>query len=308
MIAVVCPSNRPDRLAIWRKAWAWEAVPDVRLYVVEDTPETWAAIDADLGPHAWIIPRQTDGIRCWGFMQASRDGAEWVLTLDDDCLPVESAEDFVSDHVMSLAHGATTWERSAWNQDGLRGMGRVEGKPLAANLGLWVGVPDVDAETQLAHVGSWDFRPSLEDERLLPPGTFCPLSAMNLGINPKYLPALWFGLQGRGPGGEPWGVDRYGDIWSGVVLKKIADHLGDPVGVGWPLVAHDRASDPLVNREKEVVGKRLHHEFWKAIAGVPLSQTTVRGCAHEIAARAFLPETDYWERWRAGLHLWADLC
>jgi hypothetical protein len=30
------------------------------------------------------------------------------------------------------------------------------------------------------------------------------------------------------------GVDRFNDIWSGIFLKKIVDHLGDNISLGTP--------------------------------------------------------------------------
>src|SRR5687767_13627884 len=102
MIAVVCPSNRPDSLARWEREWKSEFDrPDVRVYVVRDEPQTWEQIADTLGDKAWVIPRQTDCVRSWGFLQAYKDGAQVIISLDDDCYPHTAR--FVERHYMNLS-------------------------------------------------------------------------------------------------------------------------------------------------------------------------------------------------------------
>jgi reversibly glycosylated polypeptide/UDP-arabinopyranose mutase len=98
--------------------------------------------------------------------------------------------------------------------------------------GLWYGIPDLDAPTQLVS-------PSLKltsvETRVMPRGTYFPMCGMNLAFTPALAPAMYFLLMGEG-----WPYDRFDDIWAGVLVKKVCDHLGLAVASGEPVVEHRR--------------------------------------------------------------------
>ena len=83
--------------------------------------------------------------------------------------------------------------------------------------------------------------------------------------------------------GRDFEYDRFGDIWCGIISKKICDHLGLAVTSGEPLVHHDRASNVFTNLIKEAPGYRLNETLWKLIDSVVLTGTTVASCAQQIA-------------------------
>ncbi|MBI4065127.1 hypothetical protein HY409_02060 [Candidatus Gottesmanbacteria bacterium] len=61
----------------------------------------WEDIQTDFGKDEWIFSRKNAGIRSYGFWKAYRLGADIIITLDDDCYPVEIG--FVSRHVQNLS-------------------------------------------------------------------------------------------------------------------------------------------------------------------------------------------------------------
>ena len=78
-------------------------------------------------------------------------GADVVITLDDDCFPVGDPADFVAAHLDVLG-GVPRWESTV---PGLRVRGLPYGNlgssaGVELNMGLWKGVPDLDARTTMA--------------------------------------------------------------------------------------------------------------------------------------------------------------
>lgn len=101
---------------------------------------------------------------------------------------------------------------------------------------------------------------------------------MNLAFKPEIIPAPYFLLMGHG-----YEFDRFGDIWSGIILKKICDHLGYAITSGEPVVHHRRASNVWANLRKEDPGLEVNEEFWRVIDKVCLSGKTFVECYQEIA-------------------------
>ena len=125
------------------------------------------------------------------------------------------------------------------------------------NHGLWCGVPDIDAETQIAlgpHPGF-----TLIDQ-IIPRAQFFAMCGMNLAFRRVMLPAMYFLLMG-----PTWSFDRFGDIWCGLFAKAVADHLGFAVHSGAPYVVHERASDAKVNLKKEAPGYVVNEWLWRTI-------------------------------------------
>ena len=305
-VAVVVPSNRPTSLAAWLARWRLY-LGNASLYIVEDGPETWATIRADLGADAWIIPRETDCVRGWGYLQAMRAKADIILTMDDDVFP-DYPTDGIAEHVRALttpqdAHG---WGRMLAD---VRTRGIPEGAPPVINHGLWTNVPDLDARMQLS-------KPPLPDreryplETILTMGLQYPISGMNLSWWSHWTPVLYFGLMGRHiETGVPWGVDRCGDIWAGLAAKRLADYYQASIRSGTPFVHHARASDPRVNLEKEASGRSLTPIFAHAMQTCPLPEEVLplpaaARCLADAVGR--LP-MDYWHDYARAWHRWIDL-
>lgn len=276
---------------------------------------SWNEIDSELGPSSWIIPRYNASVRSFGYWKAWQERPDMIVTIDDDCYPHHNGHGngkangkangnggpgFIGGHWQNLQLKATLgWELTAdFYTRGFPYNVRDAATVLVSH-GLWAGIPDLDAPTQLV-------KPELKvDEdtktKVIPRGTYLPMSGMNLAFAPEITPAMYFLLQGR-----DWPYDRFDDIWAGVLVKKICDHLGYGVRSGAPLVEHKRASDVFKNLQKEAAGIEVNEYFWRAVDSVHLEGTTIRDCYIELAHKLPL-EGDYWDKLKEAMVLWAEL-
>ena len=127
------------------------------------------------------------------------------------------------------------------------------------------------------------------------------MCGMNLAFKAELAPIMYFLLMGK-----DWPYDRFGDIWCGVLAKKICDHLGYAVRSGQPLVDHQRASNVWENLRKEVAAYQINETIWKDVDSVVLTGTSFGDCYRELANNLTLPG-DYWSKLRTAMQIWADL-
>lgn len=313
VVPTIREANIVDFLNAWRSAFA-----EAHIIVVEDNPTrtfdlrdeenvthvSWEDIERDLGQDSWIIPRRTDCIRSYGYYRAYQDRPDMLVTLDDDCYPIEGeAETFLDRHWRRLNAGG---ESDAWRTSA-RGVAtrgvpyhnlRREW-PAVLNHGMWTGVPDYDAPTQLVRSRlptSFDF-----EDQVIPVGVYYPMCGMNVALRPEVIPAFYFMLMGKG-----YEYDRFGDIWAGILVKRICDHLGFAIHSGHPAVAHQRASNVWANLRKEAAALEQNETFWLAVDNVRLTQTTFGACYMELARKLPL-EGEYWSKLRRAMETWAEL-
>jgi hypothetical protein len=257
--AVVVPSNRPDRLADFRKNWGPTFTDaGAQLYVVEDA-DPWPGIPA------WV-PRRTDMIRSWGFVQAFRDGHDYVLSLDDDVLPYSKATHLLAEYeavfqstmpvVPCLSVGALTG--TGLEMRGYPDVGRE--RPVAIQYGGWKGVPDLDGRNQLLYPAtrSSAFMPAVMP---VPRDIAVTTCAMNFAVRRTELMWCW-----QLPMTADGLFNRWGDIWSGLIQKRMCDITGRAMVVnGRASVRHHRASDPQTNADREAPGYASHDGLWEAV-------------------------------------------
>jgi hypothetical protein len=311
--AIIVPTIRENSIINFLKAWG-DQFADHLVIVVEDNPERtfdisgpnlkhfcWADIDGELGRDSWIIPRRTDCVRSFGYYKAYASEVDMIVTLDDDCYP--ESDGFLLQHYEKLNHPA---RESAWVPTGRGPFPRGipyhnlnRASECVLNHGLWNKVPDFDAITQLANVRfSQAFEPL---EQVVPKGAFFPMCGMNLAFKPEMTPAMYFLLMGK-----DWPFDRFGDIWCGVFLKKICDHLGFAIRSGAPRIEHQRASNVWTNLRKEIPGYEVNESLWQAVDSIILTKSTVRECYRDLAEKLSLTG-EYWDRLRSAMNVWADL-
>lgn len=286
MNILVIPSNREEHLVKFLDAWQGRGGWD-KVILIEDNPErtfkvkvdhhyAWADIDQLLGRDAWIFSHRDSAIRCFGFVAAYHLGADYVLTLDDDCYPCPSLAkidlNILRDNP-SLTHTGfhvdeVMLARSVWSSSCFRGglFQRTRGIPysgrgvlsnVVANMGLWENIGDWDSK-QIPPAGY--FRPDTTSSRIIPHGQLIPVCGMNLCVSCRALPLFYFPLMGEG---QPY--RRFDDIWAGIIAKHLMDHLKWYLSVGEPFVNHIRASDPEVNKVKEAPGIEANEWMWKEI-------------------------------------------
>lgn len=311
--AIVVPTIREECIKAFLKEWD-EEFKRSTIFVVEDNPSptfelgnyanlrhfSWEDIDKDLGTYSWIIPRRTDCIRSYGFYKAYEHGFDMIVTIDDDCYPNDKV--FLDTHWQRLNNG----KHLAWRETGegvvTRGVPYINlhrERACVINHGMWTNVPDYDAPTQLVQNRlNRDFR---HVNQTIPFGMYFPMCGMNLAFRPQVIPALYFLLMGKN-----YEFDRFGDIWSGIIIKKICDYLGFCINSGEPLVVHKRASNVWENLKKEVHGLRVNEELWDAVDRVSLTKSSFKECYMELAKK--LPLSDkYWKKLKRAMLLWADL-
>ena len=332
-IAVVIPTIREECAARWVQEWAAD-LADVRVILVEDNPEpsfrlpgdiehyAWKHIDTELGRDAWIIPRRTSACRSFGFLKALESRPDLIWTTDDDCYPEDARKGSFLEELTSVFEVPVTSSdvmNGWWNtitSSGLYPRGYPYGirgreRPVMIHHGLWSNIPDLDGVTQLASPG---FRlPPAELVDVVPEGAFFPFCIMNAAFRPEAAPLLYMLLQGQDVDGEPWGFDRFDDMWAGLFLKRVADHLGWAVMSGAPSVHHSRASDPHRNAQLEAEGIKAHEEFWPYIRDVYLTGTTASACYQELAVAVARywggsPRRGYWAKLGEAMQMWAAHC
>lgn len=309
--AIVVPTIRAERILDWLERWR-EEFENCSIVIVEDHPKktfttnqenvthySWEDIDKDLGENSWIIPRQTAAVRSYGLYKAWQAKVDFIITLDDDCYPDDHG--FVATHLKYLSKNVSTkWVQHAQSDLKMRGLPKKTDEiPVLLNMGLWSNIPDLDGETQKMnpdfriHKQNFNFHLSL--------GQYAPISSMNLSVRSQAIPAFYYLLMG-----EKWGVDRFDDIWSGIFLKKISDHLGYTFSGGNPYVYHDRASNPDINILKEKRGKEVNEYLWRDVDKIELQSGNFRDCYVELANK--LPSySSYWHELKKAMVIWANL-
>ncbi len=313
-ITIVVPTIRQESIRQFLQKWGRE-FEDHTVLIVEDNPERtfdiagqnvlhfcWEDIEKELGKDSWIIPRRTDCVRSFGYFKAHQLGADVIITLDDDCYPLPG-NSFVKKHVEALT---TQAHSDAWISTGNGVLPRgipyrnlQRSVECVINHGLWTNVPDFDAVTQLVNSRlNLKFEPI---SQVVPKGMYFPMCGMNLAFKREVVPAMYFLLMGK-----DWPFDRFGDIWAGIFVKKICDHLGYGVKSGDPLIEHQRASNVWANLRKELPGYEVNETLWQAVDAVVLTRETFRECYRELAQK--LPmDGDYWDSLKRAMTIWSEL-
>jgi hypothetical protein len=311
---VVVPTAREVSLAGFLEAWQQE-LADATILVVEDGPErtfsvtganvrhlAWCDIEDQLGDAAWIIPRGSGCVRSFGCWVAHEMRPDMIVALDDDTRPDPAHPGFLNAHWARLQSAADPAWVSTLDAASPRGMPYFTTDREASvvlNHGLWSGVPDFDAATQL--LSSRVEIPAEWSDRTIPRGSYFPMCSMNIAWRPEFTAAMYFLLMG-----PEYPFDRFGDIWGGVLAKRIADHLGLAVNSGSPGILHERASNVFSNLAKESRGLAVNETFWRAVDSVVLTAESVPGAYAELADRLPLEQQEFWQLRRA-MRAWAEL-
>lgn len=312
-VGIVVPTIREGEIRTFLDKWNF---PDsCRLFIVEDNPEKKFRIPEDIYFHGswkdfkymknnWIFSKNCGGgIRSFGFYKAYEEGCDYIITLDDDCLPTEdcNGEEFVGKHIEQLNVDNGKWLQTTKEI-------RPRGVPYRnighenetmINMGFWKKNADFDAPTQLLH-GSIEVPP--EKLNPVPRGYYFPLCGMNMSFKCEATPLMFQPLMG-----EKYGVWRFDDIWCGIIAKKICDHLNFLIRTGSPSISHSRASNVWSNLKKEVVGLEANEEFWEIVDDVQLKGETINDCYLEIANVLKKRKEEYYKLLGAAMEKWIKL-
>jgi len=242
-----------------------------------------------------VIPERCHAETSFGFLVAYEEKPDIILEVDDDVFPF-------ADHALVGAHtrnllgndGVTVDCRGKWyntmeNLTFTRSMmlyarghpygerAEIEyltwknsGDKCVLNMGLWTGCPDLDALTILYN-GGMNGQCSIaatgckRDKVIVDKGTYFPVCSMNTAFLCEVAPAFYQLYSNF------MGIDRFDDIWSGVFIKKIADHLGRKVSLGSPLVTHrKRPRDTFKDLRKEFEGMVINEKLWALVDQIEL--------------------------------------
>ena len=299
-IALVIPTIREncfnDFVDRWESIGLFKHID--QFFVVEDNPTRTFKIDQNIHPglfhysweditrmgdSEWIIPRRSDTVRSYGYLQAYRSGCNLILTLDDDCYPPTADKDgleygglgFLKSHIAAL--GRNRWFNTL-NSVKPRGIPfynlGTQFDRIIVNHGLWTNVLDYDAPYQLANPIKEEFS---FDSRVVPAGFYFPMCGMNVMWQRNATVLMYHLLMGRRkamtdnvPNLDKDGLiklpfDRFGDIWCGIFMKKIADDNSLFVTTGMPYIRHERASNPFTNLKKEANGIEVNEHLWEHV-------------------------------------------
>jgi hypothetical protein len=253
-------------------------------------------------PELWRhIPFDCIQRRNIGMLMAYRNGADIVITIDDDNFV--TAQDFVGLHgvVGTSREVAVYASTSGWldvcafleTDDGARFYHR--GYPqkmrwterehfvttqratrrIAVNAGFWLDNPDIDALSRMERQPVVrGFKPSWTGNVVLEAGTWSPFNSQNTALMRDALPAYFL---------SPY-IGRYDDIWASYIINRIAEHIGDAISFGEPLVRQQRNPHDLwKDLDVERNGMILTDDFCAALRSIPLTGATYHQCFGQIA-------------------------
>jgi hypothetical protein len=256
-----------------------------------------------------LLPWNSVQRRNLAYLQAVLGGAERVITIDDDNWTTD--DDYLAGHSVVGTTGTfeTVTSSRGWFNTASR-LVTEPSKPLyhrgfptcmrtepdevssgseearvVVNAGFWLDVPDADA---MCHVDSpvdvVGYREGCEGRVAIARGTNMVFNSQNTAFHSDLLPAMYLMPMGGMCGTLE--VGRYDDIWMSIFVKVIADHLGDLVTVGAPMVRqvrneHDLIQDMLV----EIPAQRITNRMTESLKRVHFSGTDYAACYLELTAQ-----------------------
>jgi len=264
-----------------------------------------------------------------GILFAYDEGADQIITIDDDNFLVD--ENFIGLHEvgkeknLDIISSATNWlnvcdflseerDRRFYH----RGFPpekrfldenpetKKEFRKVVVNAGLWLEDPDIDALTRLYFPNQPinALKYNRADNFALAKNTYSPFNSQNTALHRDVVPAYFL---------SPL-VGRYDDIWASYIIKRIADHLGDAVAFGKPIVRQKRNSHNYwKDLDQETMGMILTDRFVTLLRNIPLTEKTYGECYRELVSglereyeKQNLNEKEkrYLRGYLRGMHVW----
>jgi hypothetical protein len=207
-----------------------------------------------------------------GIAAAVASGADVVCVLDDDCYPIEPQDTnplqtFIDAHVECLKKQEVrmVYPTMIPMPRGMPYRDRTIKMDVAASIGLWTNIPDLDAMSQLV-LGDTPSEITLLRQSIY--GVMFPFCGMNFAFKAKYWADCAVLID----------VPRFDDIWMGWIWEKVAYDRGCCFNTAGPLVRHARQSDVWNNLEQEVKYLKVNETLWRTIyqAGRGVSAAELR--------------------------------
>ena len=176
---------------------------------------------------------------------------------------------------------------------------------VVVNVGMWLGDPDVDAWIRMSvplEATEWTAR----EDFVLGPETWAPFNSQQTAVARDVLPAYFLNPN----------AGRYDDIWGSYVLHRIANHMGDLISYGSPIVSHlqKRSLASLWrDMEDERMGTLLTDQFVTVLRAAKLSGKLYEECYAQISeaivrwakdGRLSSAEQAYLQEYARGMNVW----
>ena len=247
----------------------------------------------------WKLIPFNDGVRkIIGTFLAYMEGCDRLIMVDDDNFPIRG--DFFGSHnivgantEIELITSDTGWYNVAeamveknripfyargypWPERFKKSIitkQRKKGK-VVSNCGMVLGDPDVDAVSRLF----WPIKTIAMDSRFEPnyglgEGTWAPFNDQNTAICREIMPVFF----------RPPSTGRNCDIWTSYVIVKLAEHMGDIISYGHPLVRQDRnIHDDWEDYEIEDLANRATELFVTILRNTKLTADTYEGALEQL--------------------------
>ncbi|KAH8480728.1 hypothetical protein Peur_062521 [Populus x canadensis] len=230
--------------------------------------------------------------RYFGFLVSRK---KYIVSIDDDCIPAKDSKGFLIDavaqHLANLTTPATPFFFNTLYDPYREGADFVRGYPFslrsgvtcALSCGLWLNLADLDAPTQALKPGQRNSQ-YVDAVMTIPSRAMMPISGINIAFDREAVgPALLPALKLAGEGNLRW--ETMEDIWSGMCVKVVCDHLGLGVKSGLPYVWRNDRGSAIESLKKEWEGVKLTEEIVPFFQLVRLPQTaaTTEDCILEMA-------------------------
>jgi len=254
---------------------------------------TKSDIDGVLGSSSNAISFSGYSCRYFGYLMSQK---KYIIAIDDDCIPAKDSTgnfvDAVAQHMTNLSTPATPFFFNTLYDPFCKGSDFVRGYPFSLrsgvdcglSCGLWLNLADLDAPTQA-------LKPELRNNRhvdavlTVPARAMMPVSGINIGFNrelvgPALLPAFRLAKEGN----LRW--ETVEDIWTGMCVKVVCDHLRLGVKSGLPYVWRKERGNAIESLKKEWEGVKLMEDVVPFFQSLRLSTSaaTAEDCVSEIVA------------------------
>ena len=244
-----------------------------------------------------VFPQRSHAETSYGLLYMAVNNFDYGFFIDDDTRPIASI-DYFRTHLQNLGFSGEVTRvssSSGWVNVLYRSYHKHKlyprGFPYSAtsesvkvdtekcrnvvvSQGLWTNIPDLDAVRILSdgdlngqaktRLNAGDFGENFTVKR----GQFTTVCSMNLAFKKEIIPAFYqFKMDDN-----PWRIGRFDDIWSGIVVKRVADALGKTILNGHPLCEHNKAPrSTFKDLNSEAPGLESNEWFSKVVGVVRLS-------------------------------------
>lgn len=234
-----------------------------------------------------LIGWRNTGRRNLAMLEAARHGADAIVMIDDDNIPVDDRYFTALEEALLGASfsGLELTGDGGWADPGVlmappvrhRGFphelwhpvkapvfGHASGVRAGVAAGLWLGDPDVDAVTRIATAPSCMGVSAVADAGcVLRPGTYAPFNSQNTAFRTELLPAMVM----QSP------AQRYDDIWASFIAERVMRDTGWVVRYGQPYVWQQRNAHRLSrDLSRELRGMSETLEFCAELDGAQIPE------------------------------------